>query len=177
MKELLITHTFIKMKALLYLLIFISPPTIIKLNEYYCGEGVIFPSEFKNTSLSNFDVPFTPTLDQIKRAEGIMHHNYFNFQKQIFDSLSIQSELDIKDKNPKSSIKYFRNYNRQYSGYCNESKDSLIYIGLLNFSNDKKAKLYFETWKDEIIFGSGNYYEKNFRFCKINLTRGKIDAN
>ena len=40
---------------------------------------------------------------------------------------------------------------------------------MLNFKDRKNASLYFETWKEQIIFGSGKFYEKNHRFYYINL--------
>ena len=164
------------MKTIFCILICLSTTTIIKLN-YYCGEGVIFSKEHRNTSLSYSDIPFTPSLNQVKRAEKIMHENYYDFQVKWFDSLNVQSKLDVINNKPATFIKHFRKYNRQYTGYCDESKDSIIYIGLLNFSNKKKSELYFSSWKEMIVFGAGEFYEKNFRFCKINLTKEKIVSN
>lgn len=40
---------------------------------------------------------------------------------------------------------------------------------MLNFKDRKNASLYFETWKEQIIFGLGKFYEKNHRFYYINL--------
>jgi hypothetical protein len=161
------------MKTSIFLFIFLTLPVVIKL-EYYKGEGVIFPKEFKNYTANETEDRFTPTINQVIRAEKIMHSNYYNFKIKLFDSLKVSSKIDVKNSNPKTFIKHFKKFNRQYTGYCNEKKDSIIYIGLLNFENKKRIKPYFNNWKNEIFVCSGTFCLKNFRLCKVNLTTSKI---
>jgi hypothetical protein len=161
------------MKTLICLLLLFSSPIIIKL-DYYKGEGVIFPKEYRNYNLGSPMPTFTPSINQIIRAEKIMHENYHNYEMMIIDSLKLTGESDLKSSNPKTFISHFRNYNRQYSGYIDENKDSIIFIGLLNFKNKKRIKPYFDNWKEEIFLCSGSFCQKNFRLCKVNLTTCKV---
>jgi hypothetical protein len=161
------------MKTIICLLLLFTTPITIKL-DYYKGEGVIFPKEYRNYNLDSPMPTYTPTINQVIRAEKIMHENYHNFEIIIADSLKLTGKHDLKDSNSKTFIKHFRNYNRQYSGYLNENKDSLIFIGLLNFKNKKRIKPYFDDWKEEIFLCSGTFCKKNFKLCKVNLTTGKV---
>ena len=157
----------------LLLLFLISSPITIKL-DYYEGEGVIFPKEYRNYNLGSPMPTYTPTINQVIRAEKIMHENYHIYEIMIYDSLKLTGKQDLKNSKPKTFIKHFRHYNRQYSGYLNENKDSLVCIGLLNFKNKKRIKPYFDDWKEEIFLCSGTFCQKNFRLCKVNLTTGKV---
>ena len=161
------------MKTLICLLLIFSSPIIIKL-DYYKGEGVIFPKEYRNYNLSYPMQTFTPTINQVIRAEKIMHKDYQNFKVKLYDSIYINPKYDLKDNSPKTFIKHFRNYNRQYSGYINENKDSIVFIGLLNFNSKKKITPYFDNWKKEIFLCNGTFCKKNYRQCKVNLTTCKV---
>jgi hypothetical protein len=56
------------MKTLICLLLIFSSPIIIKL-DYYKGEGVIFPKEYRNYNLSYPMQTFTPTINQVKEQK------------------------------------------------------------------------------------------------------------
>ena len=161
------------MKTIICLLLLFSTPITIQL-EYYNGEGVIFPKEYRNYNLGSPMPTYTPNINQVIRAEKIMHENYHNFQIKLYDSLNIRPIYTLKDDKAKTFIKHFRYFNRQYSGYLDENKDTLVCIGLLNFKNKKIIKPYFDDWKEEIFLCSGTFCKKNFKLCKVNLTTGKV---
>ena len=139
------------MKTIICLLLLFSTPITIKL-EYYNGEGVIFPKEYRNYNLGSPMPTYTPTINQVIRAEKIMHENYQNFKVKLFDSIYKNPKFDLKDNYPETFIKHFRNHNRQYSGYINENKDSIIFIGLLNLKTRIELKLHLTIGKKRFFY-------------------------
>ena len=108
------------MKTIICLLLLFSTPITIQL-EYYNGEGVIFPKEYRNYNLGSPMPTYTPNINQVIRAEKIMHENYHNFQIKLYDSLNIRPIYTLKDNKAKTFIKHFRYFNRPYSGYLYEN--------------------------------------------------------
>lgn len=84
----------------LLLLILIPSPITIKL-DYYEGEGVIFPKEYRNYNLGSPMPTYTPTINQVIRAEKIMHENYHIYKIMIYDSLKLTGKHDLKNSKPK----------------------------------------------------------------------------
>ncbi|MBA9073171.1 hypothetical protein GGR22_001297 [Flavobacterium gossypii] len=150
-------------------------PQIITLKEYYDGKGVIFDKNYKYPFIeSDYKEPFTPTLKQIKQAEDLFFSSYYEYRTKVLDSFKSNHKLDTKLKEPKKVKNKFFKYYRQYAGYTNSSNDSIIYIGLFNFSNQKKANDYFEGWDKILCLGSGKFYQDNQEFYIMNLTQKKI---
>ncbi len=150
-------------------------PQIIILKDYYCGKGVIFDKEFKYPLAdSDYKEPYSPTLNQVKRAESLFFSKYYEYRRGVLNSFKSDYKINPKLREPKNVKKRFFKYYRQYAGYVNNSNDSIIYIGLFNFSNQKKAAHYFEGWDKTLFLGSGKYYEENQEFYLINLTKNKI---
>lgn len=150
---------------------------MIELPKFYKGEGVIFnksaPYPFKK---SDYKKPYTPTIEDVKKAENFLFENYYDYELKVltyfkYDKSLIQKLLKSKYKEPKKVKKKFCKYNRQYAGYINYSNDTIIYIGLLNFSRIKKAEQRFTGWKDELLMGFGDFYEKNQAFYNINMNK------
>ena len=156
---------------ILFLFVTQEKPEVIKLSKFYQGEGVIFTKYQNNPSLSFSEKQkvFKPNLNQIIRAEEIFIKNYHNYRKMVSEQYKLTGKIDVASNKPSEIKRYFEKYNRQYSGYVDSENDSIIYVSMLNFKDRKNASLYFETWKEQIIFGSGKFYEKNHRFYYINL--------
>jgi len=153
----------------------IQAPQLISLKEYYSGKGVIFDKNYKYPFIeSDYKEPFTPTLKQIKQAEDLLFSDYYEYRTKVLDSFKSNYKLNTKLKEPKKVKNKFFKYYRQYAGYTNNSNDSIIYIGLFNFSNKKKASEYFEGWDKILFLGSGRYYEDNQDCYLINITQKKI---
>ncbi|AYN03968.1 hypothetical protein EAG11_07005 [Flavobacterium sp. 140616W15] len=55
-----------------------------------------------------------------------------------------------------------------------KSNDTIIYIGLLNFSNKKLENQHFKGWKEFVFFGFDGFYEKKQRNYKYNLSKNKF---
>lgn len=169
-----------------YILIFIflafsvQNREVIELKEFYSGKGVIFSASesypFKDL---DYKKPYTPSIKEIKKAEQLLFGNYYNYKVKVFehfeyDEKLIDKLLKTKYKKPEKVKKKFCRYNRQYAGYINSSNDTIIYVGLLNFSNKKKAEQRFEGWQKKLLIGFGEFYEKNQEFYHIDLSNNKF---
>ena len=146
---------------------------IIELKEYYNGQGVIFDSSFKYPFVElNYKKAYTPTLEEIKRAEKILSEKYYEYETNILDSFNLDKSIIKKRlKKSKNVVRKFYKYNRQYISYIDQKEDTIISLGLLNFSNKKKANEYFPNWKNEFLVGFGKYYQKNQKLYSINITK------
>jgi len=162
--------------ALILLVSILQYPKMIKLEGYYCGEGVIFDVNTKYPFVEpNYKIPYTPTIDDVKKTENFLFKNYYEYEATILDSLNLdKSKIKAKYRDPKNVKNKFFKYNRQYIGFVDKSNDTIIYIGLLNFSNKKLAKQHFEGWKEFVFFGFDGFYEKNQRNYKYNLSKNKF---
>ncbi|MBE9599481.1 hypothetical protein [Pedobacter sp. MC2016-24] len=110
------------------------------LKNWYVGEGVIFPFDYKlPIDIKEAKKHFTPSLADVKKAESFL----------------LSNASDVKYINmfgmyePRKLKKKLRQYNRQYIGYQNAELDSVILINLLNFSKRKHAKNNFDDWTKE----------------------------
>ncbi|MCC9070171.1 hypothetical protein LNQ49_00940 [Flavobacterium sp. F-65] len=162
--------------AILLLAFIIENSTVIKLEDYYNGEGVIFDKSIKYPFVEpNYKKGYTPTMDDIKKTETHLLNNYYEYEANVLDSFNIdKSKFNVKFKKPLNVKKKFLKYNRQYAGFIDKSNDTIIYIGLLNFKNKKLANKYFEGWKENIFFGFDGFYEKNQKTYLYNLSKNKF---
>lgn len=158
----------------------LQDPKLVRLPEYYEGEGVIFTKN-DNYPFRDMDYKegYTPTIEDIRKAELFLFNNFYTYEVNVLKHFKYKDEqidkiIKPKFKNPKKVIKKFCKYNRQYAGYINKSNDTVLYIGLFNFSKKKKAEEKFFNWKNKIFLGSGDYYQKNQEFYTINLSRGEF---
>ena len=149
-------------------------PKLIQIKEFYEGHGVIFTKN-DNYPFKGIDYKegYTPSIDNVRKAELFLFNNYYEYEVNVlkhfkYNDKQINRIIKPKFKNPKKVIKKFYKYNRQYAGYLNKSNDTILYIGLLNFSNKCKAEEKFYNWKNKIFLGSGNYYQENQEFYNIN---------
>ena len=65
--------------------------------------------------------------------------------------------------------KIIRKYYRQYMGFINDKNEEVVSIYLFN-----EAQHEFAKWRDKYILGAGEFFEKNTRSYKVNLTKGEI---
>lgn len=150
-----------------------QPPKVITLKDYYCGEGVIFDDktvfQFKKLGYKN---PYIPKIEDIMIGEEFLFNNYYDYEIKMLDYFNLdKSNINSKYKNPEKVKKKFKKYNRQYVASLNKENDTILYIGLLNFSNKKKAKIHFEEWKEYIYGGVGDFYYENQKSYIINLSK------
>tara|TARA_R110002049_G_scaffold225046_1_gene396891 strand:+ start:1003 stop:1533 length:531 start_codon:yes stop_codon:yes gene_type:complete len=166
--------------TLIFLIFSFQSSRIIELKDFYSGKGVIFdesePYPFKDL---DYKKPYTPTIEDIKKAENFLFDNYYQYKVKVFrhfnyDENLINKLLKPKYKKAQKVKKKFCKYNRQYAGYINSSNDTIIYIGLLNFSNKKKAEQQFNGWQEKILIGFGDFYEKNQDFYNINISKDEF---
>lgn len=149
---------------------------IIELPKFYKGKGVVFPKEYKSiVSLKDYESSFTPTVEQIKKAEALFIDNY--------NEATIESINKINDREPenypypkpvKDVKKKFCRYYRQYLGYRNAEGDEMILVNLLNFSKKSKAKKAFMDWEKEYIVAFDGFYQENMTSYLINLSKEKL---
>jgi hypothetical protein len=164
---------------LIYILILgaiaIQSTQLIKLKEYYCGYGVIFGEQYKYPFVnSGYKTSFTPSVKQLENAERVLLSNYYDYKIKVLDSFKSKYKISHKLKDSTKVKKRFFKYYRQYAGYVSTSNDSIIYIGLFNFTNSKRASVYFEGWDRTLFLGSGEFYDRNQEFYLINLSRKSI---
>lgn len=154
----------------------VQPPKIITLNGYYSGKGVIFDKTSNYPFITtDYKKPYTPTIKDITNAENILFDKYYSHRISLLERFGIdKKEIKKKYKSPNKVKKKFYKHYRQYVGYINKNKDTIIYVGLFNFYCKKRAKKYFEGWDKVVFLGSGKYYERNQESYLINLTSKKI---
>lgn len=162
--------------SILMLFTFTNSVTIITLPDFYCGKGAIFDKTahypFKN---SDYLKAITPTVEQIKRSETILFNNYYNYEINLCKKFNSDTTfIKTKYRKPNKVKKRFRKYYRQYAGFINTEKDTIIFIRLMNFSNKKRAKENFSNWDKFISSGSGGWYLNNEERFFIDLTKKQL---
>ena len=165
------------MKVLLSLILFLSIQfSTIKLEKYYKGERVIFDESAHYPFVEeNYQKSYTPTIAEIETAEKFISKNYYEYKQNMLDSFKITKyKIDTKYKNPKKVIGKYYKYNRQYAGFINTSGEKIIYIGMFNFANSKKADEYFGQWKEIIFLGNHGFYDNNQDNFLINISRNEF---
>ncbi|MFN3753918.1 hypothetical protein [Flavobacterium sp.] len=143
------------------------------MEKYYSGEGVIFDETAHYPWIEkDYVKPYSPKIKDIEKVEEFIAVNYYEYKQNILDSFKITKyRIDKKFKNPKNVLKKFHKYNRQYAGFINKANDTIIYVGVLNFADKKKAEKYFEHWKEMILLGNQGFYDKNQDYFNINISR------
>ena len=103
------------------------------------------------------------------------------FEKMLLSN-NVSNHNEFVSKAEKiNNVNYkFRNFKRQYSGYINNSNDTILLVNMLSFKNFKKSEKYFDKWKsDNYIFIIPKPFEKkqlNEFLFQLNLTtKNKID--
>jgi hypothetical protein len=165
--------------SILVLFTFPSSVKIITLPDFYCGKGAIFDktSHFPSKNNDYFEA-ITPTIEQIKRSETILFNDYYNYEINICKFFNSDTTfLKAKYKKPENVKKRYRKYYRQYAGYVNIDKDTIIFMNLMNFTNKKRANDKFEYWDKSILYGFGDWYLNNEELFYINLTNKMIEIN
>jgi hypothetical protein len=46
---------------------------------------------------------------------------------------------------------------------------------MLNFKNKKEANSHFETWKENLILGNGDWYYANQEYFLYNISKKKLE--
>jgi glutamate synthase domain-containing protein 1 len=164
------------MKYIILALILFQTPKVITLKEYYCGEAVIFDEKTKYPfSELDYNKSYIPTIEDLKKGEIFLFENYYDYEINVLEHFKLdKSSIKSKYRNAGNVQKKFKKYNRQYVSYINKDNDTILYIGLLNFSNKTKANKYFEGWKQYIYGGAGDFYYENQKFYVINLSKKKF---
>jgi len=159
------------------MLFIVNNVEIITMPDFYCGKGAIFDKNalfpFKN---SNYVEPITPTIEQVIISEKILDNYYYQYNIILNKRFNIDTtSINPKYQNPLKVKKKFYKYYRQYAGYIDTNKDTIIYIRLMNFSNKKQANKRFADWENFIDSGYGDWYEKNQSRFYINLSKKIIN--
>lgn len=165
-----------KKSALLFLMFFLQNTEVVKLPEYYSGDGIIFNKSSKYPFVEpDYKFAYTPTIKDINQTEKFLQYHYYEYETNVLDSFNLdKSKIKCRFKKPENVKKKFYKYNRQYAGFINNSNDTIIYIGLLNFSNKKLAEKYFDGWKENIFWGFDGFYEKNQKCYRYNISKKKF---
>lgn len=159
----------------------IQAQTQVRLPSFYKGCGIIFSEKSKVNVYLDLGDFSEPSVEDIKKSEQILYEDLRDYLESKF--LRVREEYPLTKKeidkwkktiDKADAKKLYRNYNRQYAGFKNESDERLIYMRLINFRSPKQSKKYFENWKEEIAVGFGDFYEENTRVFVINIDRSEI---
>ena len=128
---------------------------------------IIFQDNYK----PSFKIPngFTITnLDEkeVLIAEKIFYANYH-------DDLD-KENIAWYNSNENPQKKY-KKYKRQYIGFIDALGNKVVLIQFLNFNKKRKARTYFDKWKEDFIIGFGDFYEKNTVRFLVNLNLKKVE--
>jgi hypothetical protein len=137
----------------------------LSLKNWYIGEGIIFPFDHElRIDLRDVRKRFTPSLTDVNKAEFFLLSN--SADVKYVGLFGIYEPSKLKKK--------LRKYNRQYVGYQNAELDTVILLNLLNFSNKKYSKTYFEGWENEYVVGLGPFYERNCMSILVNFRKKEV---
>jgi hypothetical protein len=83
---------------------------------------------------SNVTSQYIPTISDVKTSELVLKESYT-------DGVQLSNKIDGEN-----FVRYYKKYNRQYTGYINKEGDTILVIIFMDFSNKKKVKTYFSSW-------------------------------
>lgn len=131
-------------------------------------DGVIFSQSYVlRFKLNDVFGRFTPNRKDIERCESYL------LTKN--DSVTY---LDLYEKNtPDTLSKNLKFYKRQYVGFINSNKDSIVVIQFLNFESKKRAENEFKGWENNFIVAFDGFYEKNMMRIDVNLSKKVLSIN
>jgi hypothetical protein len=78
---------------------------------------------------------YIPSLSDIQRYEAVLKNNFVSDGKII------------NKGGGEMLAEHYRTFNRQYSGYIDKAGDTILVVCFLDFSDNKKAKIFFYNWK------------------------------
>lgn len=164
------------MKNYLYIILFIglgfscksqrvleknSQIEIVHLPQYYREDGAIFSKDYPvGIEMKNFQYRYTPSIEDITKAEAILSSGYSEIPDNKIDSFSV-----------------LKRWVRQYVGLIDTSGNKNIIVQLINNTKPRKIKnLLGKGWKQSfVIMLSDSFYEVSTRF-RINIDRGSIST-
>jgi hypothetical protein len=88
----------------------------------------------------------------------------------LADEIIFESKRVFEKAWGKSFNKEVKRSCRQFVGYYDLKGDKHVIVLLLNMTKPG-AKKYFEEWRTKPIVGFGEFYEKNLKIIKVNLSQ------
>ena len=152
---------------------------IVNLKDFYVGEGVIindyeeFPFLFAG---NKFKEKITININDAIEAEKFIMENFYEHRMRLLNHFGSNHNIK-KLKDSKMVKRRFKHYNRQYAGYIDKQNDTIIYVGMLNFSNARKANHKFNGWNNQLLLGTGDWYYSNQDSFIYNKTKRKLEDN
>lgn len=132
---------------------------VISLPDYYNQKGIVFTEHYNlKVDLGDIKGRYSPSMNEIRKAEEIFFRDYATFTKQHID--------------PK---KYFCNYVRQYIGYLDSNGSKILSMQLIDNSKPRRMnRILGRNWEMRYIV----YLSDEIPFSNIvlivDLTKGKI---
>lgn len=136
--------------------------TVIRLPAYYKEKGVIFSKDYLvGIEMRKLQSRYTPTKEDIIRAEKIFSDKYNEIQK---------SNVDTKT--------FFCAWVRQYVGLIDTNGNKNIIVQLIDNARPRKVnRLLGKNWETVfIIMLSDSFYSISKRF-RINIDTGEMSDN
>lgn len=132
---------------------------VIHLPNYYKEPGIIFNKDYVvGIDMKQLKSRYTPTIDDIIKAEEILSKKYNEVQK---------TNVDTKN--------FFCRWVRQYIGLIDSNGNKNIIVQLIDNTKPRKInKLLGKNWEDVyIIMLADSFYKVSNRF-RINIDTGEM---
>lgn len=133
--------------------------SVIYLPSYYKEKGVIFNKDYVvGVEMQNFKLRYTPTKDDIIKAEQIFNQKHNEAQKATVDTKV-----------------FFCHWVRQYVGFIDTNGDKNILLQLIDNTKARKInRLLGKNWETVFtIMLSDSFYSVSKR-VRINIDRSEI---
>lgn len=130
--------------------------------EYYNEKGIVFNKDYNiGIKMSDLSYRYTPSKDDIKKAEKVFQAKFNVLRKQSVDT-----------------EKYYFHWVRQYLGYITKSGTKNIVVQLIDNSKPRNTnRLLGKNWEtDFVILFSDDFYKVSTRI-RINLDKEEISEN
>jgi hypothetical protein len=139
---------------------------IISLKNYYRGKGAIIPKEYEYYNFKGVSIRFTPTLEQIIKAEAILKDSLMYLCKKY-------SVTDDYRECYNYYKETYKKYYRFYVGFIDDHNQTIIDINLFNYSS-YESRNRLSGWECDFIFGGGEFWESNTWSAQINIITGEV---
>lgn len=154
--------------------------TVVSFDDYYDVESIIFPATNSTNFVCDDSARFTPTVEEVRIAEGILVADYPNQLRRFMElpkgelgSGTPQDTAAAFRRYAKDDLLHLRQFHRQYTG-CRSSDGHKLIILHLILIDDSESKRAFRNWKCEILGGAGDWWYEHAQTLRIDISNGVI---
>lgn len=132
---------------------------VVFLSDFYKEKGIIFSKDYLvGIDMSDKKGRFTPTIDDVKRAEAFFLNKYNQLRKK---------NDNVKD--------FFCHWLRQYIGLIDSNNNKNIIIQLVNINKPGKInRLLGKGWENNFVQMFSDEFYAVYAIFRINLNTGSM---